>query len=245
MNALLHICYLNVHTFAQTPPEKRQVLFNPDDVLILRFPIADAHTHRSVKENMLLNGYCLLFSSVSAIFFVVACIGYSNDFKTLQSVPWIRGKHFNSDRETSFGLRAYTFSSDSGNRVVEYSEQRCVAHFCDECERDGVCAFGLLIVAAVFMTVEAVICALRFSSVGITANVIHFGVSLVGAVLSLVALNLFMGVCYDDIDNTQGVRLKWATGGILAVIGMILSWFVVFARVFAALQKKLSLETGP
>lgn len=130
-----------------------------------------------------------------------------------------------------FGLRSYSTQDEQAREVIQYQSGECIQDFCKECSRDGVDAFALLVVSMVVSVVEAICSILTYASSAISVHIFHFGLSLTAGIFSLVALNLFMGECYDAIDESPGIKLKWGTGGILAMVGMWMSWIVVAMHV--------------
>lgn len=179
---------------------------------------------------------CSILALASLVFFIIACAGYSNSKDELRVVPWIIGSYSGvlGDGNIYIGLRSYYNSGAVSEAKADFGDKNCALSFCDECQRDGDAALGLLIIALFATFFETCLCCAFTTATSAATQWIQMGISLFAAVFSMVAVILF-GECYDAIDNSSGFDLQWSTGAILAILGVLLMWIVTFAHIVGAI----------
>lgn len=167
---------------------------------------------------------------VATLFFVIGCIGYSDDEDTVKHTAWITVK--SGGNTVYYALRDVYISSGGGG---SYSDCANFSDACEKCEDDGKSAFGLLFIAAIFAAITAITCGLLGQSAGqlatcystnATMSLISVVLALLACGASLIAVAMFMGDCYDEIDDTTNDDLKWGPGSILSLIGLLIMGFV-------------------
>lgn len=191
-------------------------------------------------SSLAVNGVPSVLSLVSLAFFITASVGYSDKKHTLRQVPWITAKYSGilGSGNVYFGLRTIYNAGAFGDATIDFGEKNCPFSFCDECKRDGDAALGLLI-AAIFLTFfEVITCCASTGGTTATTQWVQMAVALTAAVLSLVAVDLFMNNCYDAIDRSTGFDLHWGAGASLAILGMLLMWIDVVAHIVGAVYAR-------
>ena len=167
---------------------------------------------------------------VACLFFVIGCIGYSEDDDAVKRASWIRVE--NSGSTVYYALKEVYVSGGGGGA---YSDCANLSNACEKCEEDGKSAVGLLFIAAIFAAITAVTCGLLGQSAGqlatcystnATMGLISVVLALIACGASLIAVSLFMGDCYDEIDDTTNEDLEWGPGAILSLIGLLSMGFV-------------------
>lgn len=170
----------------------------------------------------------------SFIFFIVGSVGYTDNKDTIQDVPWIIGSQDITGGDVFIGLRLY-YNSGLLKTTVKFSDNECILNFCDKCDRDGRIALGLTIIALFFTFAELAACCIFTGKTTVSSHLLQMALSLVAAIFSLAALILFMGDCYDAIDNTDGFDVHWGTSAILVILGMLLMWLALILHVYGSI----------
>lgn len=99
-----------------------------------------------------LNSLSAVLSLSAFVFFLIGCIGYTSNEETVKDVAWITSEH-DDDNKLWFALLKVSFQVDLGflfgvvSDTVKYNDQACFFEFCDQCNKDGQSAFGLLVLA--------------------------------------------------------------------------------------------------
>lgn len=174
----------------------------------------------------------LLFCFVAWLFFLIGCISYADDTDTVKNVAWIVYK--SGGDEAWYALHKYTFNIQGVKSSSVYKD--CSGSLCDQCERDGNAAFGLLIVALVFSTFSTVLSLAMLNSTTPKAMASSNAVCcFIAFVTSLIAVAVFMGECYNKVEDTvqNEDKLTWGAGAVLSIIGMFLMVGALLALVIA------------
>lgn len=142
----------------------------------------------------LINGVTLLLTFLSNIFFLVGCIGFSSDKNTIKNVSWF---YYKDDSNAWFGLQKFYVDIDLApylvmKETVAYSSDSCGGTYCDECDRDGKGAFGLLIIALIFTVFSLLLNGASTASPSAPVQMGNAFTALVAFVASLVSISLFM-----------------------------------------------------
>jgi hypothetical protein len=143
-----------------------------------------------------------------------------------------------------FGLRkAFLDSTDmTDSGIISYrTNEDCIENWCDTCNREGRAAFSLTIVALVSSFVVLGNTGFLFIAPSFWTQVVNAVLSGIAALFSLIAVGMFMGDCYYEIELSD---LRWGTGSILAVLAMLLMWFVMFMQIAAAMMTGKSGDNG-
>ena len=173
---------------------------------------------------------------VATLFFVIGCIGYSSDDDTVKNVAWISVD--NGGTTVYYALRQVFVSGGGGSG--SYNDCASFSDACEKCEDDGKSAFGLMFIAALFAAMTTVACgALGQSaeqlatcySTSARMGAVSIVLALVALGASLISLSVFMGDCYDEIDDTTNNELEWGPGAVLSIIGLLLMAVVAVLQI--------------
>jgi hypothetical protein len=183
------------------------------------------------------NTVCGVCSLTSLVFFIVACIAYMDQKEHIQNTAWFAGTLRTTTGSGMFYVGLNNIYYKAENAVVNFGANLCSLSFCSECAREGENTFSLIVVAAVFSFIEFVTCFAYTKTVTIEAQMMQMIVALVSAVFSLVGIAVFMTGCYRSIGGSSGFDgLHWGPSGILATLGMLIMWVVVFMHVGGAVD---------
>lgn len=169
-------------------------------------------------------GLCLL----ALLFFLIGCIGFSNDRDVVEDVSWIMID--TGPTTIYYGLREVTSSSGGGG---SYSDCKNNSDTCKQCNDDGKGAFALIFIATLLTAATAGFCG--FLSQASETNMMMGTITIVLAILavgaSLISLAIFMGGCYNEIDNDTNEDLEWGPGSVLSIIGLLIMAAVTIIQV--------------
>ena len=198
-----------------------------------------------------LNCVSLALCALCFVFFLIGCVGYGSDSSSPETVPWIISDDDNFD--LYFGLQTIlvTFESPSFSGTfsytLDYTDSNCTPDFCNDCETDGKAAFGLTLIALVFTTFSLGVLVALLIKYSRTLQIANIFMAAIAASASLIGIGLFMGDCYNAIndenvaDDTYGgsgytadVNLQWGSGSIITLVGMLLMWFVTILQIIAS-----------
>jgi hypothetical protein len=210
-----------------------------------------AATVQSIMASNGLNGVSIALSVVAVTFFIVGTIAYSDGHKNIENTAWIKLSEGN--RDGYFGLRNVYFHDDIVDFSVtaKYTNEFCTEKYCDTCEKAGKAAFGLTIIATIFAAITMALSAASIASYNKGLQIANVFMAFLSAAASLIAIGLFMSWCWNALDKVfsgdddgyypalgdddgNGQHLKWGSGGILTIIGMLLMWLVVIFQIAAA-----------
>lgn len=176
-----------------------------------------------------LNATSAVFSLCAFVFFIVGCVGYSGDKDNLKNAAWI--KIDDQGTEAWFGLLKYHFKTALFEGTTSFKD--CTDSFCDECERDGRSAIGLLVISTVFAFVTTILSGALFASPQVPLQWGNIAVAFVSAAFALIGFGLFMGECYKKIDDSSTLDLEWGPGSVLTCLGLLMMWLVVVLQLLA------------
>jgi hypothetical protein len=183
------------------------------------------------------NTVCGMFSLASLAFFIVACIAYTDRKDDIQNTAWFGGTLRSATGSGKFYVGLNHIYDKGSGAVVNFGGNLCPLSFCSECERDGDNTFALIVVATVFSFLEFVTCFAYMRTVTVAAQLAQMVQALVAAVFSLVGVAIFMGGCYRSLGDSSGFEnLHWGTSAILATLGMLMMWVVVFMHIAGAVD---------
>ena len=177
-------------------------------------------------------GISIALSFIANIFFIAGMVGYSTDVDTFKAVPWLRIDEDNID--IYFGLQSYSTSSDTSTNgctdcSIKYSD--CSGSTCNSCDDDGKVAFAFLVVASFATACVIGFGTPMFVSYGYGKHIVTTFMSSLAAVSSLISLAVFMGDCYerlqDDLDDSgSSAELRWGPGSLVVILGVLVMWAV-------------------
>lgn len=184
----------------------------------------------------IVNGITFFLTLVASVFFLIGCIGFSDDEATIKKINWF---HYDSnDDPVSFGLKYFTYDINVGiftkKGTMTYSSDACTGDFCGDCDRDGQAAFGLLIVALISSTSCLLLSGASMASPSAPMDMANSFVALFACLLSLICVCVFMGDCYSQIALDAPDYVYWGPGSILTLLGMFLMLIVTTMKISAS-----------
>lgn len=176
----------------------------------------------------------LVLCFVSWLFFLIGCISYADDNATVKNTAWIVYKR--GGDEAWYAL--HKFRSSIGGVKIASTYQGCSGTICDQCDGDGKATFGLLIVALVASTFSTMLSLSMLNTQSpkniASANAVT---CFIAFVTSLIAIAIFMGGCYDKVNDTinNDDDLRWGPAAVLSIIAMffMVASLVVLVIAFA------------
>lgn len=187
-----------------------------------------------------LNCLSCILSMIAMVFYVIGSVSYSSNHEVVKNVAWITAEQ--SGVNIFYALKDVLIKGHG--QVQEQSYSDCSnnnGNACDNCETDGKNAFVLCIVGAVVALCTMSLCgALTSRTVSFSMQVVSIITAAAGCAAGVIALNLFMGDCYDQLDDQTTIDLEWGPGAMLvaaamfmmAVVGVIqiLSTFICVSK---------------
>lgn len=159
-------------------------------------------------------------SFIAMIFYVIGAIGYSDNKDVIENVPWITLKQ--GGVTSNFALRAIYTEGSGIDNVSKWSDCANGNNDCDKCEEDGKGAFALTIIGAVLALVTMSACGTLSRQVSFPLQVVSILLAAATCAAGVIAISMFMGDCYDRIDDTTNEDLKWGAGSALTIIAMFM-----------------------
>jgi hypothetical protein len=173
-------------------------------------PDADARLHRVTSA----------LTCISVIFFIVGCLGFSDNIDVLANTSWFQIYSNGGKNRSYFGLMGVAYINedewDQDSGLSRYA--RCSGFMCEECASSGAAAFAL--------TILATLCAVSVLSVILRRAKLNAVLipAFASALLAAIAVCVFMERCFGRAqDNSQ---IAWGPGAILTLVGMILMLLV-------------------
>ena len=189
----------------------------------------------------LLNNVSSAISIFACVSFVIGCVGYASDRRVFESLAWIRVSE--PDTKVWFALKFIRVDSVEGRSYL-YGDKYCTSGFCDRCDADGKATFALCVVACVFAAFTMGISnfLIKYESKVLQSTTVFCAI--LSFLMSLIALCVFMGDCFDAIDNDTSVTLHWGAGSIITLIGVVLMGIVSILQIVASVSSSTSLLTA-
>jgi hypothetical protein len=184
-----------------------------------------------------LNFVTVLTAATATIFFVVGCVGYSDQRAAIKHTCWFSAS-YTGGLSADFGLSSVYAKDREFLFSFDYGGASCKADFCERCHSDGIAALGLLIAALATAGISALMSAFLCCSPAVHPGVQILNVvcTAISASVSLIGAGNFMRECYRLVDNDiQTTHLKWGPGSIITFTGMALMWVAVVLQVSATL----------
>jgi len=169
-------------------------------------------------------GLCLL----ALLFFVIGCIGFSNDHDVVENVSWIMID--TGPTTIYYGLKEATTSKGGGG---SYEDCKDVSDTCDQCNDDGKGAFALIFIATLLTAATAGFSGFlsQATEANMTLGTVTIVLSILAVGASLISLAIFMGGCYNEIDDSTNEDLEWGPGSVLSIIGLLIMAAVAVIQV--------------
>jgi len=168
-----------------------------------------------------LNYLSSTLSMIAMVFYVIGAIGYANNKDTIKNVPWITSEQ--SGVTAYYALKKVYIEGKGLEFEQTYSA--CSdndGNACDKCEDDGKGAFGLCIIGAIIAFCAMFVCGSLSRSVSFSMQIVSIVLAALACAAGVIALGLFMGNCYDELDDQTPVDLEWGAGAILVIISMFM-----------------------
>lgn len=182
-----------------------------------------------------LNAVSAVFALGATVFFIVGCSGYTTDDAQLKNVAWITAD--DDFAKLWIGLQKLRFegqgvaSGASGNLV--WAKDSCTEPFCDRCEQDGRSAIALLIISTVFAGIATALSGVLAASHNAGMQIGNLVLSMISAFFAIIGFGVFMGSCYQKIDQWSDFDLDFGPGSIMTLLALIMM-FVVTVLQFVA-----------
>lgn len=180
-------------------------------------------------SQQILNGASAAFAFCATLFLMIGCVGHSNEESAVKDTNWI-----NVDQDGVkiwFGLQKAFFNGGSFN----YDSNSCTSDFCDRCNTDGQSAIALLVISTIFAAVSTGIAGFLIVSPSGPIQLANFGVAFTSGFFALIGFSVFMGDCYNKIDQDVDQDLEFGPGSILALLGLLMMLIVSIMQ-FAAVM---------
>lgn len=168
-----------------------------------------------------LNYISSTLSMVAMVFYVIGCIGYATNKDTIKNVAWITSEQ--SGVNAYYALKKVYIEGQGFEFEQTYSA--CSdnnGNACDKCEQDGQGAVGLCIIGAVISFCAMMVCGSLSRSVSFSMQIVSIVLAAISCAAGVIALGLFMGGCYEELDDQSPVDLEWGPGAALVIIAMFL-----------------------
>jgi hypothetical protein len=105
-----------------------------------------------------LNFVTVLTAATATIFFVVGCVGYSDQRAAIKHTCWFSAS-YSGGLSADFGLSSVYAKDREFLFSFDYGGASCKADFCERCHSDGIAALGLLIAALATAGISALMSA--------------------------------------------------------------------------------------
>jgi len=167
-----------------------------------------------------MNYFSSTLSFVAMIFYVIGAIGYSDNEDVVQNVSWITVKQ--GGVTAYYALRAIYAEGGGFDDLSKWSDCSNGNNDCDKCEEDGKGAFALCIIGAVLALVTMSACGSLSRGVSFPLQILSILLAAATCAAGVIAISMFMGDCYDRIDDATNEDLEWGAGSALTIIAMFM-----------------------
>lgn len=182
--------------------------------------------------SLVLNIVSIVLSVICLATFIIGAVGFANQERVVDNVSWIYASEDNND--VFIGLRKLYGTFVNTDFQTGFKASTCTFDYCEACEKDGLAAFGLLIISLFFTTAAIALSASLLAVFKTGVQIANVFVTFTAAGASLAAVAIFMGDCYPRIDDATTLDINWGPGSILSIIGMGLMWIVVVVQIVAS-----------
>ncbi len=168
-----------------------------------------------------LNYVSSTLSMIAMVFYVFGSIGYTSDKDVIQNVAWITAEE--SGVNVYYALKKAYITGQGTDVVQSYSDcSNNNGNVCDKCEEDGKGSFVLCIIGAVVALCTMSVCGSLSRTVSFPMQLLSIAFAGAACAAGVIALGMFMGDCYDKLDDQSNVDLMWGPGSTLVIIAMFL-----------------------
>ena len=169
-----------------------------------------------------LNYLSSTLSMIATVFYVIGSIGYSSSKDVVKNVAWITAEQ--SGVNVFYALKDVLINGHGQEQEQSYSDcSSSDGNACDKCEENGKSAFVLCIVGAIVALCTVTLCgALTSRTVSFSMQLVSIVSAAAACAAGVIALSLFMGDCYDQLDDQTTVDLEWGPGALLVASAMFL-----------------------
>jgi hypothetical protein len=197
-----------------------------------------------------LNGVSAALASVSFIFYIVGCVGYSSNRDGIKSTNWINYSVGNTDDyfnpEIYIGLRKVLLTFNSNyNQIIsfkscadgdddDYDDYDDDDNTCDICYKNGQATFGLLVVAAILAFVVICLSGATAASPNAPLTYVNLVCSFISGLFGVIGFGLFMHSCYNKFDDDVTETLHYGPGAIMSLVAFLLMWLVIVLQIAAS-----------
>jgi hypothetical protein len=184
-----------------------------------------------------LNATSAVLSVIAFVFFLIGVIGYSNDNDTVKNVNWFNLKDSGSENGNAdfyLGLsRVAVEIPGGGSQAFVFAD--CDGSTCDDCEREGKNAFGLLIISTIMAFVTAALTMGASAAPSSALSGASVATSFVAFVFGIIGWSLFVKECYyDNIKDSFSQKFDYGAGSVLPLIAFLLSFLIFILQIAAA-----------
>eukprot|EP00388_Colpodella_angusta_P041032 GDKK01051998.1.p1 GENE.GDKK01051998.1~~GDKK01051998.1.p1 ORF type:complete len:190 (+),score=34.40 GDKK01051998.1:72-641(+) len=167
-----------------------------------------------------MNYFSSTLSFVAMIFYIIGAIGFSDNKDVIENVSWINVKQ--GGFTTHFALKSIYSEGGGFENVSDWSDCANGDNDCSKCEEDGKGAFALTIIGAVLALITMSACGTLSRQVSFPLQLVSILLAAATCAAGVISISLFMGDCYDRIDDTTNEDLEWGAGSSLTIIAMFL-----------------------
>lgn len=168
-----------------------------------------------------LNYVSSTLSMIAMVFYVIGSIGYASNKDTIKNVAWITSEQ--SGVSAYYALKNIYIEGQGFEIKQSFSD--CSdnnGNACDKCEEDGKGAFALCIIGAIVSLCTMCVCSSLARSVSFSMQIVSIALAAGACAAGVIALSLFMGDCYNELDDQVPIDLEWGPGAALVIIAMFL-----------------------
>ena len=192
-------------------------------------------------SSSVLNIISIVLASLSSLFYMIGCIGYSDTDGVIKNVSW-----FNFDyngQKGWYGLQMavgeYTIGSTTKTTSQTWSDCSSNSHICKTCEEDGNGTVALLIIATIFAFIVIIFSGINISASSQGLQTFNVFIAFFSWLCGVVAVGVFMNKCFNEVnsqyDNTS-ITLNYGSGAVLSIVGFVLMFIVVILQIGASVM---------
>uniref|UniRef100_A0A7S3MF55 Uncharacterized protein n=1 Tax=Spumella elongata TaxID=89044 RepID=A0A7S3MF55_9STRA len=168
-----------------------------------------------------LNYLSSTLSMIAMVFYVIGSIGYATDKDVIRNVAWITAEQ--SGVNVYYALKKVYIKGQGTEQEQSYSDcSNNNGNVCDQCEEDGQGSFTLCVIGAVIALCTMSVCGSLSRTVSFPMQLVSIVFAAAACAAGVISLSLFMGNCYDKLDDQTNVDLEWGSGSVLVLIAMFL-----------------------
>lgn len=167
-----------------------------------------------------MNYFSSTLSMIATVFYVIGAIGYSDDNDVIKNVAWITQEQGGVDGY--YALRQAYITGSGADLTIKFKDCSGASDTCETCEDNGKGAFALCIIGAVVALLTMFTCGTLSRQVSFPLQLTSILLAAGACIAGLIAISLFMGDCYDKIDDATPDDIEWGPGAVLTIIAMFM-----------------------